>query len=160
MKAKPKYVCPLLVVSDMKRAREFYETVLDQVVVVDFGENITFDGNFALHLQSHYQMLIDGKPISMHGNDFEIYFEYDDVDAMNQRLIEAGVEFVHPLREQPWRQKVLRFYDPDFHIIEIGESMEHTCFRLHLEGLNNEEISKTCLMPLPFVQTAIEKYKA
>ncbi len=98
--------------------------------------------------------------ISMHGNDFEIYFEYDDVDAMNQRLIKAGVEFVHPLREQPWRQKVLRFYDPDFHIIEIGESMEHTCFRLQLEGLNNEEISKTCLMPLSFVQAAIEKYKA
>ena len=160
MKAKPKYVCPLLVVSDMKRAREFYETVLDQVVVVDFGENITFDGNFALHLQSHYQMLIDGKPISMHGNDFEIYFEYDDVDAMNQRLIEASVEFVHPLREQPWRQKVLRFYDPDFHIIEIGESMEHTCFRLRLEGMDYDEICNATMMPLPFVQAAIEKYKA
>lgn len=68
--------------------------------------------------------------------------------------------FMPALREQPWRQKVLRFYDLDFHIIEIGESMEHTCFRLHLEGLNDEEISKTCLMPLPFVQAAIEKYKA
>jgi hypothetical protein len=32
------------------------------------------------------------------------------------------VEYVHPLREQPWRQRVVRFYDPDHHIIEVGES--------------------------------------
>lgn len=160
MKAKPKYVCPLLVVADMKRAREFYETILDQVVVVDYGENITFEGNFALHLQSHFQMLIDGKPISMKGNDFEIFFEYDDVDSLNNRLIEAGVEFVHPLREQPWRQRVMRFYDPDFHIIEIGESMERTCYRLYHAGLDYDEICNATMMPLPFVQAAIEKYKA
>jgi catechol 2,3-dioxygenase-like lactoylglutathione lyase family enzyme len=159
MKTKPKFICPLLVVADMQRARAFYENVLDQVVVVDYGENIAFEGSFSLHLHSHYQNLIDGKPISMKGNNFEIYFEFDDVDGLNKRLIEAGVEFVHPLREQPWRQKVLRFYDPDFHIVEIGESMEYTCFRLHLEGLEPEDISKTCMMPVPFILAAIEKYQ-
>jgi len=33
--------------------------------------------------------------------------------------MENDILFVHELREQPWRQKVARFYDPDKNIIEI-----------------------------------------
>jgi len=158
MSNKPKFVCPLLVVADMQRARSFYETVLDQKVIMDFGENITFEGNFSLHLANHFSNLIDGKEIKTGGNNFEIYFEYDDVETFNQRLIQYGVEWVHPLREQPWRQQVLRFYDPDHHIIEVGESMEHVCARLHNEGLSLLEIAKVSLMPEGFIRAAIESY--
>jgi len=157
MENKPKFVCPLLVVADMQRARSFYETVLGLNVIVDFGANITFEGNFALHLLSHFQSLIDGKEIKTGGNDFEIYFEYDNMDEIGERLSKYSVELVHPMREQPWRQRVVRFYDPDLHIIEIGESMEYLCYRLHLEGLSVEEITKTSMMPEPFVQAAIQK---
>jgi catechol 2,3-dioxygenase-like lactoylglutathione lyase family enzyme len=160
MENKPKFVCPLLVVADMQRAREFYETVLGLQVIIDYGENITLEGNFALHLQSHYQMLIDGKEVTTGGNDFEIYFEFDQVEELCRRLEEKGVEMVHPLREQPWKQKVVRFYDPDHHIIEVGESMESTCFRLHKEGLTTEEISVASMMPESYVQAAIQKYSA
>jgi len=158
MENKLKFVCPLLVVADMQRARSFYETVLGLSVIVDFGANITFEGNFSLHLQSHFQQLIDGKEIKTGGNDFEIYFEYDEIEAFNNRLIEYGAEFVHPMREQPWKQKVVRFYDPDHHIIEVGESMEYLCFRLHKEGLSVEEISRVGMMPDAFVKAGIEKY--
>ena len=79
METKIKFVAPLLVVADMQRAISFYETVLGLKVIVDFGENITFEGNFSLHLQSHFQSLIDGKTIKTGGNDFEIYFEYERV---------------------------------------------------------------------------------
>lgn len=88
MQSKPKFVCPLLVVADMQRARNFYEAVLDQKVIIDFGENITFEGDFALHLQSHFGQLIDGKKITAGGNNFEIYFEYDDMEAFNH-LVEC-----------------------------------------------------------------------
>jgi len=158
MNNKPKFVCPLLVVADMQRARNFYEAVLEQKVIMDFGENITFEGNFALHLQNHFSQLIDGKEITTGGNDFEIYFEYDDMEAFNQRLAGYGVELVHPMREQPWRQRVVRFYDPDRHIIEVGESMEHLCYRLHTEGKDIAEIEKITLMPNEFVKRAIENY--
>lgn len=158
METKMKFVCPLLVVADMQRARRFYETVLGLNVIVDFGENITFEGNFALHQQAHFQSLIDGKDIKSGGNDFELYFEYDDMDEINIRLNNNQVELVHPMREQPWRQRVVRFYDPDRHIIEIGESMEFLCYRLHREGLSPEVISQTTMMPEPFVKAGIEKY--
>ena len=158
METKIKFVAPLLVVADMQRARSFYETVLGLKVIVDFGENITFEGNFSLHLQSHFQSLIDGKTIKTGGNDFEIYFEYDAIDELAAHLTKAGVELVHPLREQPWRQRVVRFYDPDRHIIEVGESMESVCFRLHQDGLSEPEIAKVTLMPESFVKSGIAKY--
>lgn len=158
METKVKFISPLLVVEDMQRARRFYETVLGLNVIVDFGENITFEGNFALHQQAHFQSLIDGREIKSGGNDFELYFEYDDLDDVNARLNNNQVDLVHPMREQPWRQRVVRFYDPDRHIIEIGESMEFLCYRLHREGLSSEVISQTTMMPEPFVKAGIEKY--
>lgn len=158
MNSKPKFVCPLLVVADMQRARNFYEKLLGQKVIMDFGENITFEGNFALHLQSHFAQLIDGKEIAFGVNNFEIYFEFDDMESLNERLVDYGVELAHPMREQPWRQRVVRFYDPDRHIIEVGESMEHLCYRLHNEGKTIAEIEKITMMPGEFVKTALDSY--
>ena len=66
---------------------------------------------------------------------------------------------VHELREQPWRQKVVRFYDLDNNIIEIGETMEHLSFRLKKENLSNEQISKITNMPIDFVIDSIEQYE-
>jgi len=56
-------------------------------------------------------------------------------------------------------QRVFRFYDPDNHIIEVGESMEYVAFRLHKEGLSSDEISASTLMPAEFVEQAIGVYK-
>ena len=150
-----KYICPLLVVSDMDRSRKFYEQVMDQKVKMDFGENVTFEGDFAIHLASHYSGLIDNREIDFGGNNVELYFEYDHVDEIAAKLDGSGVEFVHPVMEQPWRQKVLRVYDPDRHIIEIGESMEHLCRRLNVEGKSLDEIVKITYMPKEFVEQVI-----
>jgi catechol 2,3-dioxygenase-like lactoylglutathione lyase family enzyme len=148
-----KYICPLLVVSNLKRSRDFYERLLRQKVKADFGENLTFEGDFSLHLKEHYSSLIENKEISFGVNNAELYFEYDDVDGIAAELSANKVEFVHPAQEQPWRQKVVRIYDPDRHIIEIGESMENLCLRLLREGKTEEEVSRITYMPMEFVQS-------
>jgi catechol 2,3-dioxygenase-like lactoylglutathione lyase family enzyme len=158
MANKIRYVCPLIVVSEMERSRHFYETILDQKVIADFGENITFQGDFALHLKSHFSTLINKKDIKTGGNDFELYFEFDEIEQINTRLKMAGTTFVHEMCEQPWHQKVLRIYDPDNHIIEIGESMEYLSYRLSKKGKSPEEISKMTLMPVEFVCEGISKF--
>ena len=155
-----KYICALVTVSDMKRARAFYEEVLGQKIKYDFGENVSYEGDFSLHLRSHYQGLIGDHPISSGGNNFELYFEYDDVDALVEKLDAAGVRYVHELREQPWRQKVVRFFDPDDTIIEVGESMEFLCYRLSGEGLSVEEIVKMTTMPEAFVTNSISQFSS
>ncbi|MBT7993509.1 MAG: glyoxalase/bleomycin resistance/dioxygenase family protein, partial [Bacteroidetes bacterium] len=50
-----KFICALVTVSDILVARNFYENILDQKVKFDFGENVTFHGDFALHLESHFK---------------------------------------------------------------------------------------------------------
>lgn len=155
---KLKYICPLLVVADMRRSRNFYEQVMGLKVVLDFGENISFDAGFSIHLKSHYQSLIDGREVCFGSNNAEIYFESENMDEIDFLLAKEGVEMVHAMREQPWRQRVVRFYDPDRHIIEIGESMEYLCFRLYSEGLTIAHISKTIMMAEDFVREGVRKF--
>jgi catechol 2,3-dioxygenase-like lactoylglutathione lyase family enzyme len=154
-----KYICALLIVEDINRSRNFYEKVMRQKVKFDFGENVTFESGFAIHLKSHYVSLIDDKPVSTAGHSFELYFEYDNLDSFVKELRKNNIEFVHQIREQPWRQKVIRFYDPDKHIIEVGESMEFLSFRLLKEGRSIAEISKITNMPVDFVINSVNKKK-
>jgi catechol 2,3-dioxygenase-like lactoylglutathione lyase family enzyme len=152
-----KFISTLITVSDIKKSRDFYQNVLGQKVKYDFGENITFDGGFAIHERAHFKKLIDNKEIKVGGNNFELYFEHDDVSGIEKKLIENNITFVHKTREQPWRQRVIRFYDLDRNIIEVGESMEFLSYRLFREGNSMDEIAKTIQMTTDFVKAAIQK---
>jgi len=46
---KLKFAGTLITVADMKRARNFYETLLRQTVISDYGANVAFEGGFAIH---------------------------------------------------------------------------------------------------------------
>ncbi len=152
-----KYICPLLVVENIARSRSFYERVFGLKVVADFGENVTFDAGFSIHLLTHFQGLIDGKTIHRGSNAMELYFETDCPEDILKTLQDENVEFVHLLREQPWQQRVVRFYDPDKHIIEVGESMENVCIRLFQSGMSVETVCQKTYMPMPFVEAAFGK---
>ncbi len=154
-----KFICPLVVVTDMDRSRNFYVNILKQKVKYDFGENLTFHGDFSIHLKTHFQDLIEHKAIRSGGNNFELYFEMDEIEELFERLKAYNVAFIHKIQEQPWRQKVMRFYDPDHHIIEVGESLEHLASRLHSEGMTHEQIAATTNMPLTFVLDSIKKHQ-
>ena len=151
---KVKFVSPLITVTDMKKSLNFYENILGQKVESNFGENISF-GSFAIHLRSHFKILIDNKDIIAGGNNFELYFEYDNVEQIAEKLKIEKVEFVHELREQPWKQLVMRFYDPDKNIIEIGESMEHLIFRLHQQNHSIDEIAKMTGLDKEFIEKTV-----
>jgi len=151
---KIKFMCPLITVVDIKKSRDFYENVLGQKVEADYGENVSFEG-FAIHLRPHFKMLIDNKEIVVGGNYFELYFEYDNVEQIVEKLKTEKVEFVHELREQPWKQFVLRFYDPDKNIIEIGETLEHLIFRLYQQGNSFEKISTMTGLDIEFVEKVV-----
>jgi len=155
---KVKFMCPLITVADIKRSRDFYENVLGQKVEADFGENVSF-GGFSIHLRPHFKMLIDNKEIVVGGNNFELYFEYDNVEQIVEKLKTEKVKFVHELREQPWKQLVVRFYDPDQNIIEIGETLEHLTLRLYQQGNSFNEISTMTGLDIRFVEKTLQNQK-
>ena len=155
-----KFISPLIVVDDIERSRQFYEQLLGQRVKFDFGQNVAFEGEFSIHHKPHFQSLLgdtDKFPVARKANWGELYFEMDDLEQPYQRLNEAGVEFIHPVLEQPWGQRVMRLYDPDGHIVEIGESMEAVIWRFYQQDLSIEAISQKSSMPREFVEAVIKE---
>jgi catechol 2,3-dioxygenase-like lactoylglutathione lyase family enzyme len=153
-----KYMVVLIVVEDVQKSRHLYETILGQKVKLDYGENLTFESNFAIHQRAHFQSLIDGAPVIQKSNSFELCFEDDDLESLLHTLKDHQIEFLHEIREQPWRQQVLRFYDFDKNLIEVGERMEHVAYRLYLEGKPTDEIAKTTYLDKEAVLQAIKEY--
>lgn len=158
-KMEIRYVCPLITVKDIERSREFYENVLKQEVELDHGKNVAFKGGFAIHDIEHFQNLT-GKPITAktsHSKDFiEFYFELNEIEELEAKLESLNIEFVYEIREQPWGQRVMRFYDPDNYIIEVGEPLEFVIKRFAAQGLSFEEISEKSSMPVEFVEMILK----
>jgi catechol 2,3-dioxygenase-like lactoylglutathione lyase family enzyme len=150
-----KYICPLLIVEDVNHSRSLYEATLGLKVIKDYGENLTFEGDFALHQRDHFETLIGNKPVRSGLHNFELYFEALDIEAVYEKVQKARLILVHPLREQPWRQRCFRFFDYDNHTIEVGEPMEFLAYRLHKEGMILEEIARTISMSPEEVEEAI-----
>ena len=153
-----KFVCPLIVVEDITRSRHFYEHVLGQQVKFDFGEDVQFTGDFSIHLKAHYQRLL-GEParyaVVPKAHNGELYFESDEIEIVQDQLKRDSVEFIHELHEQPWGQRAMRIYDPDGHIIEIGEPMEAVVRRFYQQGLTIQEICERSTMPVEFVERVV-----
>jgi catechol 2,3-dioxygenase-like lactoylglutathione lyase family enzyme len=152
-----KFICPLIVVKDIDASRNFYEKIMGQQIEYDFGQNITFEGGFSIHLEEHYKDLL-GKGherIQKRANSFELYFETEELEGIIPKLKANKTEIIHEIKEQPWGQRVIRFYDPDDHIIEVGESMESVVLRYYASGKNMEEICDKTSLPISFVEKTI-----
>lgn len=146
---------PMLIVADIDRSVEFYKKVLGLRVVMDFGANKTLTGGLVLQTEETYKDFIGSDDISYGGKNFEIYFEEDDFDKFAEKLSHFPVEYVHPVKEHSWGQRVVRFCDPDRHIIEVGENMKSVCRRFLESGMTAEEIAVRMDVPIKFVNDCI-----
>lgn len=84
-----------------------------------------------------------------------MYFEEEDIDAFSDHLRLFEVNYVHELLEHPWGQRVVRFYDPDGHIIEVGEMMKAVIERFLKSGMTHEEIAERMDLPVEYVRNVI-----
>lgn len=141
----------MLVVTDIDRSVEFYNKVLGLRVIADFGANKTLTGGLSLQTVETYREFIETENITFGGNSFEIYFEEDDFDRFLDSLENCGIEYVHPVKEHSWGQRAVRFYDPDKHIIEVGENLKSVCRRFLDSGMTPEQVAERMDVPLKFV---------
>ena len=148
-----KFKCPVLAVTDMKKAVAFYEEVIGDRVVMDFGENKQFSGGFALQEMEKWKEMIHIDQVCTQTNNAELYFEEEDFDEFLEYLKEfPEIEYVHPVEETPWGQRVVRLYDPDHHIIEVGEPMDAVIKRLFEQGMTVEQVSEKSQYPIEYVK--------
>ena len=146
---------PMLVVRDIDKSVEFYKKVLGLRVIMDFGANKTLTGGLALQTLESWQEFIGTDAVSFGGNSSEVYFEEDDFDEFADRLKECEVEYVHPVKEHAWGQRVIRIYDPDRHIIEVGENLKTVCKRFLNSGMTSEQAAERMDVPLKFVNACM-----
>ena len=146
---------PMLIVADIDKSAEFYKKVFRLNVIMDFGANKTLTGGLVLQTLDTWQKFIDNDDISFGSNSFEIYFETDDFDAFAEKLKTCDVEYLHPIKEHSWGQRVVRIYDPDWHIIEIGENIKTVCKRFLNSGMTPEQVAQRMDVPIKFVNSCM-----
>lgn len=104
-------------------SKAFYRDIIGINIVQDSGSFVLFEGNFSIHDAAIFYGYIDKKYEGerMGRDNLDLYLTTDDLPAMQEKLEKAGVEFIHKIRHCDWGENVMRFYDPDGHIIEIGD---------------------------------------
>ena len=153
-----KFSGPLIVVSDMKKSKLFYSKVLGLDVILDFGANVTLTGGVVLQTKDSWTGLIhkSKNEIFFGGNDSELYFEEDDFDNFILKLRQIpDICYVHPVIEHSWGQRVVRFYDPDKHIIEVGENLNKVVRKFLNKGMSVENIATKMDVSIDYVKSCL-----
>lgn len=145
----------MLVVTDIDKSVEFYKKVLGLHVIMDFGANKTLTGGLVLQTLETWKDFTDTDNVLFGSNSSEVYFEEDNFDQFADRLKKCNVEYVHPIKEHSWGQRVVRFYDPDKHIIEVGENIKAVCKHFLDSGMTPEQVAERMDVPLKFVNACI-----
>lgn len=149
-----KFRNPLISVKDMDRSVSFYKDVLGLEVELDFGANKTLTGGLVLQTEETWRSFIGAGKIDA-GNGFELYFEAEDFSKFEEKMKTKEVRFVHPVKEHAWGQRVVRFYDPDGHIVEVGEDIKAVCRRFYESGMTPEQVAARMDVPVEFVKDAV-----
>lgn len=137
-----KHICTVLSVSDINAARKFYEDLFGLDLYQDYGINISFTCGLALQQDFDWLVNLPKESIVKKSNNVEICFEEQDFDGFLDKLKKyPHIEYLGEVVEHSWGQRVIRFYDLDGHIIEVGEDMKTVIKRFLASGMTMEEVS-------------------
>ena len=138
-----KYTCVVISVVDINAARRFYQDLFGLEVYQDYGKNIAFTCGLALQQDFDWLVNLPKEKVLKKSNNAEIVFEEQDFDGFLNKLREyPDIEYLGEVIEHSWGQRVIRFYDLDGHLIEVGEDMKMVIKRFLASGMTMEEVSE------------------
>lgn len=111
----------LLVVEDCNKALKFYSDMFGFNLVKDNDGNMELTDNLFLQEEKYWRTFL-GEKIIKRNNCTELYFESSDIEVFIDKLerLYPETEYVNRLITHSWGQKVVRFYDPDGNLLEVG----------------------------------------
>ncbi len=114
----------LIVTKDIEKSKKFYHDVFGLDMILDNDGNMILTEGLVLQDEAIWQKFIK-KDIIQKNNATELYFEEKDIEGFVEKLkkLYPDIEYVNPLMTHSWGQKVVRFYDPDGNLIEVGTPM-------------------------------------
>jgi catechol 2,3-dioxygenase-like lactoylglutathione lyase family enzyme len=139
----------VFVVEDIEKSKAFYKELFGLHVVTDFGENVILSEGLVLQEKKLWEKFID-KKVVVGGYDAELYFEENNIDEFLQKLENSrfSIKYLNKCMEHEWGQRVIRLYDPDMHIVEIGESLEYVARRFLNAGMTVEQVARKTQLPV------------
>lgn len=114
----------LIVVKDIQTSIDFYKELFGLDVICDNDGNVIMTEGLVLQEQTIWEKFLK-KEIIPQNNASELYFEETNIEAFAEKLesYHEPIQYVNPLMTHSWGQKVIRFYDPDGNLIEVGTPM-------------------------------------
>lgn len=111
----------LIVVSDIEKSKQFYHDLFGLEMVLDSEGTMILTEGLVLQDKKIWENFLR-KDIIPKNNSCELYFEEQNIEAFIEKLenLYPGVQYVNRLMTHSWGQKVVRFYDPDGNLIEVG----------------------------------------
>lgn len=150
-----KFHSSVLFVANIKKSKDFYTRLLGFTVEYDFGNNVGLSNGLSLwEIMPHHQ-IAQKLNTADNSNRFELYFEHDNINEIFSILKDEGVTFFHEIHEESWGQRTLRFFDPDNHLIEVGEPLEVFIRRIYTSGLTIDQVAAKTGVPADSIQLII-----
>lgn len=114
----------LIVVRDIEASRRFYHDIFGLELLIDNDGNMILTEGLVLQDEKIWRNFL-GRNIIHENNSCELYFEEADIEGFIEKLerLYPDVKYVNRLMTHSWGQKVIRFYDPDGNLIEVGTPM-------------------------------------
>ena len=116
-----KFKGSLIVVKDCRKALKFYQDMFGFALIRDHDGNMELSGNLYLQEEKYWERFT-GRRVIPQSNQTELYFEEPEIDGFAEKLerLYPDTEYVNHLMTHSWGQRVVRFYDPDGNLIEVG----------------------------------------
>ena len=111
----------LIVVKDIERSKQFYHTLFGLDVVLDNAGCVILTEGLVLQEADIWRKTL-GKDVIPRNHATELYFEEANIEGFVKKLKEfyPDAQYVTDLMSYPWGKKIVRFYDPDGNLIEVG----------------------------------------
>lgn len=114
----------LIAVNDIEKSIKFYRDIFGLQVILNQDGNVIMSEGLVLQDVKLWREIL-GKEIIPENNMTELYFEENDIEEFVRKLNESeyDIKYVNKLMEHAWGQKIVRFYDLDGNLIEVGTPM-------------------------------------
>ena len=115
----------LIVVKDCNKALKFYQDLFGLELLRDNDGNMELSDNLYLQEERYWEQFT-GRSVIHKNNSTELYFEEPDLEGFIKRLkmLYPDIEYVNNLMTHSWGQQVVRFYDLDGNLIEVGTPVQ------------------------------------
>ena len=114
----------LIVVKDIEKSKQFYHDLFGLDTVLDNEGNMILTEGLVLQEERIWKDFL-GREVLPENNSCELYFEEKEIEVFVEKLekLYPSIRYVNKLMTHSWGQKVVRFYDLDGNLIEVGTPM-------------------------------------